>query len=365
MRYNGPKGGKLQSLGYGRAPKAGTNLPKALSMKLRYRVWLSLLPLFCGWSSAQAQDPQFSQLFSNQVLLNPAFTGAGQGPRIAFNFRRQWAFIPGAYRTFALAYDQPVQFGRTNHGLGLSIMADQAGEGNLTKLDFLANYAYEIPLTKNVNQVSALRLGLSFGIQQASLDYLNLRFPEQFDPLTGFTGGQPGEVGIESRINEDISFGALYVHKLFFVGASVHHITTPRQQFIETGNVQPPGAELPMRVQAIAGARFQVTKYADKNIFVSPAFMFRNQGPFQQIDFGVYAEREPLVIGLWYRNQDAVIAIVGLKYRNFNIGYSYDATVSELTNGLSGGSHEVSVSVEFNQPRSIRRPKSNMACPKF
>ena len=37
-----------------------------------------------------AQDPIFTQFYSNPVYLNPAFTGSNKCPRIVSNYRNQW-----------------------------------------------------------------------------------------------------------------------------------------------------------------------------------------------------------------------------------------------------------------------------------
>ena len=70
-------------------------------------------------------------------------------------------------------------------------------------------------------------------------------------------------------------------------------------------------------------------------------------------NYGFYASRSVVQGGLWVRHSlsgfDAVIAMVGLKLDRFKVGYSYDLTVSRLTNE-PGGSHEISFIMRFNCP---------------
>lgn len=307
-----------------------------------------------------AQDPQLSQFYANQVILSPAFTGIASGPRLALGYRMQWTAIPGYYRTFVAAYDQPIFFGRVRNGLGLSFMSDQAGEGNLTKLEVLINYALHIELSKT----SALSLGLSGGIQQASIDFFRLRFPDQIDPNSGFVLPTQERNFFQNRIHEEVSAGALYYNKYIYVGTSVRHITQPSQRFYNVALANPSVARLPIRATFFGGAELPLNQKGTQS--VGPAVMYRIQQPFQQLDLGFYVNLDPIVLGAWYRNQDAVIGLVGLRKPPFSVGYSYDYTISSLTNRVSAGSHEISLVVTFDKERKVglkRRP--NLPCPRF
>ncbi|MCS7162896.1 MAG: type IX secretion system membrane protein PorP/SprF [Bacteroidia bacterium] len=323
------------------------------------RVGYSLLCLGLGL----AQDPQFSQFFANQVILSPAFTGIGEGPRIALAYRMQWTAIPGYYRTFAAVYDQPIFFGRVRNGLGLSFMADQAGEGNLTKLNVLLNYAIHIELTRT----SAFSMGIAGGIVQSSIDFFRLRFPDQIDPNAGFILPTQERNFFQNRIHEDVAAGALYYNKYLYVGTSVMHITQPTQRFYRSSLANPADARLPIRANFFAGAQIPLDPLREGRQALGPAVMYRIQRPFQQLDVGLYFTSLPIVIGVWYRHQDAIIGLVGLQKGIFRVGYSYDYTISSLTNRLSAGSHEVSVVVEFSQERQSlgTRRRRNYPCPRF
>ena len=48
-----------------------------------------------------------------------------------------------------------------------------------------------------------------------------------------------------------------------------------------------------------------------------------------------------------HRNSDAFIAMLGRKYKKFRIGYSYDITLSKLSNATLG-SHEFTLGYLFN-----------------
>ncbi len=330
-----------------------------LGMRKGYRLLLVLGVIQLVW----AQDPQFSQFYATQVVLSPAFTGIADGPRLALAYRMQWTAIPGYYRTFAAAYDQPVFFGRVRNGLGLSFIADQAGEGNLTKLNVLLNYALHIELSKN----SALSLGLSGGIMQASIDFYRLRFPDQIDPNAGFVLPTQERNFFENRIHEDVNAGALWYNKYVYVGTSVMHITQPQQRFYNVPLPNPASARLPIRVNFFAGAQIPIDRNKEGKQSVGPAVMYRIQQPFQQLDLGFYVNLDPVVLGVWYRNQDAIIGLVGIQKGMVQVGYSYDYTISSLTNRISAGSHEVSLVLLFDKERRVggMRHRRNYPCPRF
>ena len=325
-----------------------------------------LLALYLGsLSTAVAQDPQYSQFYSNLVMLNPAFTGSGIGPRIAMNYRAQWVKIPGFYKQFAFSYDQPISFLGTNQGLGVNFNSDVAGEGDLTKLNMTVNYAYQVELVEDEHFLS---FGLAGGITQASIDFFKLRFPDQIDPRDGFVRptNEPAGLWNQSQIRPDVSAGAVYYNQYAWVGVTVNHITEPREQF-SYPNLAVPEAILPRKYTITGGVRIPVQEGRNvREISVTPAFLYKMQGEFNQIDAGLYVNVEPMVFGVWYRHQDAVIGLIGLRQGPLSFGYSFDYTTSQLTQGISGGSHEVSLVMEFEQPtRSPRRRHRSLPCPKF
>ena len=67
--------------------------------------------------------------------------------------------------------------------------------------------------------------------------------------------------------------------------------------------------------------------------------------------------------GVWYRNKDAFIVLLGIQTDNFNFGYSYDVTVSKLTMATAG-SHELSMMFKFDcKPK--KRQFRTLSCPSF
>lgn len=333
------------------------------------KLLLLFTAIFClATSSLQAQDPMYSQFFSNKPLFNSAFTGATTGPRVTANFRAQWVFIPGAFKTFAATFDMPLEIGKTTHGVGVTFMNDIAGIGNLMYNTVNVNYAFAIKFS----EYHQLRFGISAGVQMANIDFFALRFPDQVSrqlanptvnpgPTEEFLRGLPDNF----RVVENINAGVVWYNKYFFAGFNANNITQPQQDFIPGGSIS---TKQPIRLGGFAGAKIPLDKDLEGKIAISPVVMAQWQDPFIQVNAGTYFYFEPLVVGVYYRalNNDAIIGIIGFQKGMLSVGYSYDYTLSDLTNSVSGGSHEVSLAITFpGIKRKARSPKVNMSCPKF
>ena len=90
----------------------------------------------------------------------------------------------------------------------------------------------------------------------------------------------------------------------------------------------------------------------------------RYQNGFSQLNIGTYVKYGDLQFGTWFRNRDAFILTVGINTKLFKVGYSYDVTVSKLNNGVSGGSHEVSLGFNLTCKPAPQRFKT-ISCPSF
>jgi type IX secretion system PorP/SprF family membrane protein len=330
--------------------------------------------LLASYAGLHAQDPQYTQFYANQQMLNPAFAGAALGPRVTLNYRAQWVAIPGSYRQTAAGYDQPLLIGKSLHGVGLLVHSDRAGEGNLSKTYVNGNYSFAVPFGRRGHE-QYLRFGLGGGIEQASIDFTKLRFSDQIDPREGFVRAT-NEIGSnQARFNPDVHFGLAYYNQYAWVGLSAHHLTEPYQTFISSQRNN--STQLPRKYTATAGLRLPIGQPNNpESVVLSPSILFMNQRNFNQLNIGTYLTIEPMVFGLYYRTNynnfagafvasDAIAGLVGFRQGIFSIGYSYDYTISRLTNGISGGSHELAVVVEFerNKPSVFKHRK--MPCPRF
>lgn len=292
-----------------------------------YKLAVLLTFAFVSTTEAKAQDPEFTQFYSNQLYLNPAFAGTKKCPRVVLNYRNQWPNITGSYITTAAAYDQRVE--GLNGGLGFMVMQDNAAQ-TLKTLRASAIYAYHI----NISRKFTVNLGAEATFFQKSLDWNKLTFGDMIDPRRGFVY-QTNDVprgGTASGV--DFSAGAVGYSELFYFGFAAHHLTQPNESLLSNNTAD---SRLPMKYTGHVGAMIPIggNGYTKSNTYISPNLLFRKQGTFTQLNMGLYVKSGAMTYGAWYRNKDAFILSVGIDADNFRIGYSYDVTISKLS--LSSG----------------------------
>jgi type IX secretion system PorP/SprF family membrane protein len=306
-----------------------------------------------SYNKVYAQDPQFTQFYANPLYLNPAFAGSARCPRICMNFRDEWPAIPGTFVTYSASYDQHVD--DLAGGIGLLVTEDQAGQATLTTTNVSLMYAYQL----NVTRTFTISAGFQATYHEKSVDQSKLNFGDMIDPRRGFVY-QTSELLTRTSVGvPDFSAGLLGYGKNVFVGFSADHLTQPDESFVSSPS------PLPIKYTVHAGAMIPVNNHAieDEQIIISPNVLYQQQQDFQQLDLGFYVIKGPIVGGLWYRNQDAVIALIGFQKKFIKMGYSYDVTISKLTEATAG-SHEVSLILQFGCRPRVRRFRT-ISCPSF
>ena len=315
----------------------------------------------------EAQDPIFSQFYANPLYLNPALAGSALTPRLTLNYRNQWPSLDANFVTYGASYDQYMP--SINSGIGISFMTDRAGQGVLVSGGISAIYSYRL----KINREMFVNFGVKASFFQGKLDWNSLTWGDQFDPIRGMvfeTEETPPTTTSKSIV--DFSAGAVYTYKdIFFGGLAVDHLTQPSNGFyddklskLHTKVTIHGGAVIDLRSKKYRGARYN-------RITISPNIIYQQQQNFKQINFGIYLNKNPFVIGAWYRhditNADAIIVLLGFQHNHLKFGYSYDVTISNLQNA-TGGAHEISVGYTFDtgsQYRSRRTRLDAIPSPSF
>ncbi|MBL0053371.1 MAG: type IX secretion system membrane protein PorP/SprF [Bacteroidetes bacterium] len=311
------------------------------------------------------QDPQFTQFYASPLYLNPAFAGTARCPRVMLNYRNQWPALNRAFVTYAASYDQ--HFDVLSGGIGLILLKDDAGEGTINTTSASFMYSYQA----NLSRKFSIKAALQATYMQKRINWDKLTFGDMIDPRYGFVYETQEVRPNESKGFADFSAGILGYSEKFYGGLAVHHLTQPDEAFIVNG-----ASALPMKSTAHVGLMLPIAgsstygRDKDDGTYLSPNLLYQQQRSFNQLNVGMYFLKSPFVGGLWYRGSfgkevtsDAVMALVGLQKGMFKVGYSYDVTISKLSNA-SGGSHEVSVGIQF-YCRPKKKRFRTISCPTF
>ncbi len=329
--------------------------------KIMLKRSIGIILVFIGFSleieenKVYSQDAEFTQFYANPLYLNPAFAGTHRCPRVGIGYRNQWPGISGTYVTTIASYDQHVD--GLNGGLGFVFVNDQAAN-TLKHTRASAIYSYQA----KINKKFSMRFGAEATFFQKSLDWTKLTFGDQIDPRRGFvyqTGDLPRGGNVS---NIDFSAGILGFSEKFFFGFAAHHLTQPNESLILGDETRLP-TKFTAHVGAVIPTSGKASQYTTNDVVISPNIMFRRQGTFTQLNMGMYVKKGALVGGVWYRNKDAFIVLVGIQTDVIKIGYSYDVTISKLSLA-TGGAHEVSLGINFNcKPK--RKTFRTISCPSF
>jgi len=306
-----------------------------------------------GMQLSNAQDTRLSQPFSNVLHLNPAMMSLSNDLRINLNYRNQWASIDKGYSTYGLSLMCPLFLnskskggdttandpGKSRLDFGLNVVNDNSFGFNRVNITFNLGYSLK------VNASNTISAALNVGYMLHTFNSLNQTFDEQF-VNGGFSDANPtGEdFDVFNKGNFDVGMGFVYRFAPVngkiqaFAGVSGFHLNQPNLSF--TGGT----AKFPARYHFQAGVKIIGSK-----MDFTPVFLYNLQGRFKQLSIGLLAaykfdKKGQLVIGAWYKENDAIVLQAGYEYKFINFAYSYDFGISKLARTTPGlMTHEASL----------------------
>jgi type IX secretion system PorP/SprF family membrane protein len=312
---------------------------------MKKALWILLLPLLLASAPALAQQiAQYSQYMNNNYILNPGATGVEDYIDLKASYRTQWTGLEGAPKTFYVSGSASLGPWRGSdkhplrerlrpfHAVGGIVYNDVTGP--TSRLGVYGSYAYNAVLTRTIR----VALGASIGMQQFSVDGNQLHF---FDPTTQAASAA-------SRV-VDATAGLWLYSPDFYVGVSGAQLFGNQLDFSYGPNqlgVGAPGNSLKRHYFVTAGVRLPLSE----DFSLVPSVLLKSVSPApRSVDINAKLKyRDLLWFGASWRAFDSVVAMVGLSYDQFTVGYSYDAGTSQLA-GYNGGSHEILVGLRLKK----------------
>jgi len=300
--------------------------------------FLGMIATICG--SVDAQDLHFSQFFNSPLTTNPANTGfiPDADFRLGAHYREQWKSIPVPYTTQSIYGDAQVfrdRFETGWIGLGGVIMRDVAGSGNLTSTKFYVSAAYH----QMLGSTGLLSAGFNTGLSSKRVDIAKFTFDNQWNGKFFDVQTPSGETFAANNMNYlDVQIGLNYAwfpsdNTYMHGGFSIQHVNKPSETFFTST----PGYSNQIAPRYIVFAD-AVIKVHDRWI-LTPSSYFSAQANATEFMVGMHANvnisqhgEQQLIAGLYYRNADAIIPMIGYQWQNFKFTFTFDATNSLLQN---------------------------------
>jgi type IX secretion system PorP/SprF family membrane protein len=259
------------------------------------------------------QLPFSSQYYTDQFVVNPAFTGTGENINAYLTHRSQWTGLAGAPQTSYVTVDGPLQ--QKNTGLGMKCFTDVTDI--ISRVGAFASYSYKL----KINDSSHIYFGVSAGALGNKLDFSKAIIKDNNDP---FLYSQS-----KSRTVFSADLGVAYVWKRLTVGFAVPQILGNNVKY-PILNDNSSYYNFSRHYQGTVKYVFDVSK--EKGITAYPLLMFRavKGAPFQYDINGVVDWKKIGWVGLTYHSTYAFAFSGGVRYKNFIVGYAYDLGVSKI-----------------------------------
>lgn len=312
-----------------------------------------------------AQDIHLSQFYTNNPALNPALTGDFDGNyRISLNYRSQWSQLSVPIVTTMLAFEKKLDFHTQEVGFGGLIIHDRFSDFNIANTKVYLSGSYK----RNLGGMS-LAAGIQAGYVLKRQDFTDQTFPVQWDYDQGdFDIMLPNlELGLDSKSNYlDLNAGILISKKWSKrakskVGYSIFHVTAPKESFTGSG----------FRLKARSAVHLSSEFRLNNHIYVEPHALMMWTTSTQDLvvgsNFRYQAKKMGIRTGFFHRgglpDSDALIYKVGLLYQAFDIGFSYDFNISELSQSTTRKS-TYEISFIYTAP-NVSLQQQSIPCERF
>jgi len=291
------------------------------------------LVIFAG--TLRAQDIHFSQFFSTPLTISPSNTGNYTGDwRVMANYRTQWKEIAKPYLTQSVGADKQFYLFSEKISAGLLIINDRSG-GTFQVNKIQLSGAYHKILGKH-----ALHGGIQPGFTLKNIGR-NETFPNQLNWGTGkFDSNLPNnETSLTYRLSYfDLNVGLGYDYKMkkveLFTSYAIFHLNYPKETFLGNRNILNP-----RHIFGLGATWFTTAK-----ITLQPAVNIMGTDKASEFMGGVrafysldkeFSIAKSLFAGVYVRHgfgnlTDAVFAVMGMNYKQYYGGVSYDFNISEL-----------------------------------
>ena len=270
--------------------------------------------------SLSQQMPHYSLYMLNDIVINPSLISTKSDNQIGLMIRDQWTGFEGAPKTQSVSY---YNIEHEKFGRGIRVVNDNTGP--ISMLSGTISGSYLVPI-ENVNKLS---VGASAKILQYKIDNSQIILEND-----GIIDPAMNSGVIDKVIGNSASLGVNYFSDKFNIGASVINI------FNTDLNLSNTGVDNTLVNHYYLNAEYMI--YSSNGLKFSPSILLKKIGALNpQLDINLKTSINNTIWGgVSYRTNDAFIAMLGLSFSNYDLGYAYDVTSTKMTIP-SYGSHGI------------------------
>lgn len=328
-----------------------------------------------------SQEGQFSQYYASSSVLNPAFIGTNPNFSVNTNYKRTGTQSSEAFLELmqaSVSYPIKKQTSRDFQigAVGMTFWRESRGElGIYTAQKVLLTGAYAIKLSRLTNQ--RVVFGLQGGVVQNQISGNNFEWGSQFSQYIGFDDTRDGEVvSSEAIYFPTVNFGVIYStfdndnyyvrDREVLIGISADYLNEPK--------IEQPGLGITSRSRIFKAFGYSTFALAPR-FSVSPTGYVLYSDGNEQLNAGVYFSSlvslpraiNSVVIqaGSWYRYNDSIILLAGVKINELRLGMSVDlnATDFDVNDALGNNLPSFELSITYNL--DLTKSVGNVSSPIF
>lgn len=291
-----------------------------------------------------AQDIHFSQMAYSPLTLNPGLTGANYDLQVNVNYRNQWNSVAEPFQTIATSVDTRLNAKKKRRkkahlAAGINFFNDRAGSAQIMTNNVNLHFATHVMLGEG----HTLGAGIYGGWAQRSFSPYSGKWASQYNGVHYDPTLQSGETFASAAFSMfDTGAGLVYTFKsgesriaendtkLINVGFAAFHLNRPGYSFISQ-----PQERMYMRFSGFVNGSFGIR---NTHVILEPGVYFHQQGNAREIFFGLYGryiikgesritsfvQRTTVALGLFCRNQDALVAKAHVEWNGVGLGVAYD-----------------------------------------
>ncbi len=292
------------------------------------KLLITILSLAFVATQAQ-QTANFTQIFVNPYLINPAFAGNSSDLILFGHYRNQMMGLKGAPESMMFTLHK----GLPNERMGLGIQAFNDRINVLERSGANFTYSYLVPIT----QKHLIRFGLSLGFASNRIDMAKV-VASDADDISILSNVAP-----VNSFNSD--FGVVYSLEKFQLGISAMNLFN-KTSFSDS-------KALPYAQNALFNVMAKYELKMTENVKLVPMALARSsQGlGFQISANAIFQFKDFFWAGINWDSQSSIGMCTGIRYENFTFGYNYGYPTSKLAT-LSTGIHEIVVGFNFGSSKN-------------